>query len=339
MKIYEKKQKNYGIALLRVLLSFMVVIDHCYNKRKKKVFMHILYYHIPTFFVLSFYFTYHTFATYNISKIKLRFERIVIPYFVWSVICWLLFNIYYYKFKRKCPHKIYDLFSGLLNGHSLNLTFWFQVILVLTSLIMAIFVLFFREKYLLILNFWLAFSYILQYSGLNYNFFLIHYDSHYSATYSRFFNTFPNSICGFFLAAYNIPSKLKFYKNKIIIISLIILAFISKYQFDKCLFINKYGGIRLNFASICLFFIFYYLPCDKIKNKILVNFLNIITDYTAGIYFLHYIIKSGYIIRFFLDKKKLRTVSGSIYIYLISFIISFFIDKSCGNTKLKHLVK
>ena len=168
--------------------------------------MHILYYHIPTFFVLSFYFTYHTFATYNISKIKLRFERIVIPYFVWSIICWLLF-IYYYKFKRKCPHKIYDLFSGLLNGHSLNLTFWFQVILVLTSLIMAIFVLFFREKYLLILNFWLAFSYILQYSGLNYNFFLIHYDSHYSATYSRFFNTFPNSICGFFLAAYNIPSK------------------------------------------------------------------------------------------------------------------------------------
>ena len=93
MKICEKKQKNYGIALLRVLLSFMVVIDHCYNKRKKKVFMHILYYHIPTFFVLSFYFTYHTFATYNISKIKLRFERIVIPYFVWSVICWLLFNI------------------------------------------------------------------------------------------------------------------------------------------------------------------------------------------------------------------------------------------------------
>ena len=92
MKIYEKKQKNYGIALLRVLLSFMVVIDHCYNKRKKKVFMHILYYHIPTFFVLSFYFTYHTFATYNISKIKLRFERIVIPYFVWSIICWLLFN-------------------------------------------------------------------------------------------------------------------------------------------------------------------------------------------------------------------------------------------------------
>jgi fucose 4-O-acetylase-like acetyltransferase len=91
MKMNIKKAKNYGIAILRVLLSFMVVLDHFYSKRK--YLLNILYYHIPTFFVLSFYFTYHTFATYNISKIKLRFERIVIPYFVWSVICWLLFNI------------------------------------------------------------------------------------------------------------------------------------------------------------------------------------------------------------------------------------------------------
>ena len=52
MKIYEKKQKNYGIALLRVLLSFMVVIDHCYNKRKKKVFMHIYLHFLFCHFIL-----------------------------------------------------------------------------------------------------------------------------------------------------------------------------------------------------------------------------------------------------------------------------------------------
>ena len=35
MKTNVEKEKNYGISILRVILSFMVVIDHFYIKKKK----------------------------------------------------------------------------------------------------------------------------------------------------------------------------------------------------------------------------------------------------------------------------------------------------------------
>ena len=34
----EKKEYNLGIGVLRVILSFMVVIDHFYSKKKKEDF-------------------------------------------------------------------------------------------------------------------------------------------------------------------------------------------------------------------------------------------------------------------------------------------------------------
>lgn len=92
MKEINKKVKNYGIDLLRVLLSFMVVLDHFFDEQKKKKFKHILYFHIPTFFLISFYYTYKTFASFNISKIKLRFERLIIPFLFWTSIGFILNN-------------------------------------------------------------------------------------------------------------------------------------------------------------------------------------------------------------------------------------------------------
>ena len=43
-----KKEYNLGIEILRVFLSFMVVLDHLYNKKKLKKYYYILYYLFPT---------------------------------------------------------------------------------------------------------------------------------------------------------------------------------------------------------------------------------------------------------------------------------------------------
>lgn len=56
----DKKEYNLGIELLRVFLSFSVVMDHLYNRNELKKYIYVLYYHIPTFFIISFYFTYNT---------------------------------------------------------------------------------------------------------------------------------------------------------------------------------------------------------------------------------------------------------------------------------------
>ena len=40
----KQNKKNYGIAILRVILSFMVVLDHFYNYKVLKNYLHKPYY-------------------------------------------------------------------------------------------------------------------------------------------------------------------------------------------------------------------------------------------------------------------------------------------------------
>ena len=92
---YNKKEINIGISFLRVILSFMVILDHFYDYAILSKYYYILYYHIPTFFLISFYYNYNTLTSFNINRIKSRFGRILIPYFSWCTISWIINNIYY----------------------------------------------------------------------------------------------------------------------------------------------------------------------------------------------------------------------------------------------------
>ena len=337
-RIVQKKEKNYGIAILRVLLAYMVVIDHFYDSKRKKKFLHILYYHIPTFFLLSFYFTYNTFSKFNITKIKLRFERLIIPYFYWSVIAWIINNIYFYILDQKCSHTLYAFFHNILNGHIFILALWFQNILILTTLVITIIVFFFKNEFLLIFQILMIISYIFQYSGYNYYFFKNYFSTNYYNTYGRFFDTFPNSLTGFFLAALNIPNKIQTHKIRNIIISLIVLVIISSNKFENNLLTFKYGGIRLNIASICIFLIFFFFPSSININIKFIKLIDIITNYTAGIYFVHYLLGKGYIMKFLLA-KKIKTFFGCFLLYIFSFLVCILLDKLIGKTKLRHLIK
>jgi len=165
----EKKKINNFISILRAILSFMVVLDNFYDKSKKNKFKQVLYYHIPTFFLLSFYYTYNTFTSFNINKIKLRFERIVLPYICWSIISFILNNIYHFILNWECFYTIYDFSLNLLNGHMFIISLWFQNILILTTLIISIIVFLFKNHYLLIFQLLLILSYRFQYSGENYH--------------------------------------------------------------------------------------------------------------------------------------------------------------------------
>ncbi len=336
MKNSNKKEKNYGISILRVILSFMVVIDHFYDKKRKKKFLYILYYHIPTFYLLSFYFTYNTFSSFNVSKIKLRFERLIIPYISYTTIGFILNNIYYYSFNKNCKHQISDFLESLINGHIFVIPLWFQYDLIFITLILAIIIFTFKHNYSLILLNLFILSYLLQYSGVNYHFIKNNFTVHYSLTYGRFLESLPNSISGFFIASFRLVDKLKYFKLKSIILGIIIIIIISIFKFDIKLLSFKYGGIRKNIASICLFEIFYFI-CNNI-NRYFIKIIDIVTKYTAGIYFLHTIIGHGYIMKFILG-KKINTINGCFILYIITYIVCFLMDKLIGKTKLMHLIK
>lgn len=230
---------------------------------------------------------------------KIRFERIVIPLFCWSLIAFLLNNIYYYIYKSECPHTILDLFHNLLHGHLFYYALWFQIVLILSTLIISIVMLIFKKHYLLIFQFLMILAYRFQYSGESYFFFYKYFTIHYAVTYGRFIDDFPHAITGLLLGVHNIPNNLKLNRIKSIIINVCILIFVTRYNFDVNLKCFKYGGIRLNIAGISLFLIF-YLCNIKIKNEKVIKIFDIITDYTPGIYFSHYLIGKGYIMRYIL---------------------------------------
>ena len=108
-------------------------MDHLYNKVILKKYFYILYYHIPTLFLISFYFTFNTFTSYDIKKIKLRFERLIIPYISWSIIAFIL-KIIYYQLNLNKYWSLKEFFQHLICGHILNVPLWYLAILIMSTL-------------------------------------------------------------------------------------------------------------------------------------------------------------------------------------------------------------
>ena len=88
---------NFGIETLRTVLSFFILTRHFLKKQFITNYLtrFIFYaqpFYVPLFFLISFYFSFNTFASRNINKIKLRFTRILIPYVIWPIILWIRIN-------------------------------------------------------------------------------------------------------------------------------------------------------------------------------------------------------------------------------------------------------
>ena len=91
---YKIKKLYLGTEILRMILSFFIVVVHLHNKNGTNIIFKSfailnLEFYVPTFFIISFYFSYKIFVSENINKIKQRFIRIL-PYFN------SLYNLAYY---------------------------------------------------------------------------------------------------------------------------------------------------------------------------------------------------------------------------------------------------
>ena len=143
MKFKENRKQNFNVffALLRMYLSLLVINTHCF--RPSKSFYKYIYIakllknniHVPIFYIMSFYFCYELFSSKNIIKIKLRFERIIIPYIIWPIIFYIL-NNFLINYKNKIT--VNDLIKQLLYGHNFFPVLWFQYVLIIMTLIIVI---------------------------------------------------------------------------------------------------------------------------------------------------------------------------------------------------------
>ena len=333
----QKSNYDINLGILKIYLSFLVVNTHCLkrqnieNKYLLKFLVNNL--HVPIFFIISFYFCHKIFLSKNIEKIKQRFERILLPYFVWPIIIWIFNNLFSFFFKIKLLNSFNELKIQLLTGHCFMTVLWFQYNLIFTTLLIVIISFLFKHNTILILiNLW-NISYFLQFSNINFLFFS-KYDFYIKYTFGRFFEILPYCITGFIFSSLKIIDKLKKYRFISFYILISILIFIKRCNIFVRIKGFAYEGFNLYIASVSFFIIIKIIPINQ-NNKVIIKIVKILSNKTSGIYYLHIPIKN-YLTNCFLLVKK-RTILGSIIIYLFCYFISTIGLLLFKNTKLRHL--
>lgn len=174
-----RNQVNLGIQLLREILSFWVVCYHCY-RIKNIIVKNIIQkrFHVPTFILISFYFMFKNIDKRNITTIKQRNERLLIPYIIWPVMIWIVNNLLFALFKSSLYNRylsFYNLIVQLITGCKYFGRFWFHFNLIFTTNFFFIISLIFKTNFLFIIQLLGLISYGIQYLDYNYHSYFSNY--------------------------------------------------------------------------------------------------------------------------------------------------------------------
>ena len=178
---YKPISKNFdiGIAFLRVILCFLVIIHHCYRYESKTSKWTIIIkkfdnfsFQVRTFFLMSFYYLYKTLLSFNFKRIYERYRRLLIPYIIWPVIFWLLNNLLIrINPNLKLNYSVWFLRQQILYGGYLIQSYWYLWDTFIITGLFIIIAFIFRRHYLLIYLIFGINSYILQSYEKNSTFF------------------------------------------------------------------------------------------------------------------------------------------------------------------------
>ena len=284
---------------------------------------------------MSFYFMYKDLLSSNIKAYLKRLERLLIPYIVWPIIVFILNNYILCKFIVVQKFSFNDLKYQFIIGRGVLGILWFQWNLIMLTSIFFFIIYFWKKKYLFLIQIFACFSYTIQYSGYNKKLINI-LRPEIKFTLGKFFESVPFASTGLSLASFQILNIIQKYKIQTLFFCLYIFISSDKYSIITDLkFSNSYSGLIFNVRAICLIFIFSLFPSDKISNIKIKKILRYITNYTAGVYYLHmHIIKY---FKFFIDPIKKGNIFGLFIIYLICYFICFVGILLFGKTKLKNL--
>ena len=238
-------------------------------------------------------------------------------------------------FNIKIKPSFKDLKYQLLLGSNFISQFCFQWDLLIFTSIYFILIYFLGKNHLFFIQILAFFSYILQYSGYNKKFYN-HLKPGQKLSIGRLNEMIPFSSSGFTLGSLNIINSLQNYKKKSLTFCFLILFILAKYSvFSKLEGGVIYPGIILNIKAICLIILFSLFPSNILKDNKKEKIIKYITNYTAGVYYLHI-----EIIHYFknrINSIKKGTFLGLIIIYLLCYLIGFTRMIFFGNSKLKYL--
>ena len=175
--VVKKNNFKASFAILRMYLSFVVVNIHLFNPKTSKIKnKYIIRFiknslSVPIFYLMSFYFSSKIFIKIERNKLTLRFERLLIPYFIWPIIILLINRIFNIAYKLNLKDSLNDIKLQFLLGHNFMPVLWFQINLIfVTFLIIILRKIFYKNLIFILLNLEIL-SYFIQYSNINFKLF------------------------------------------------------------------------------------------------------------------------------------------------------------------------
>ena len=338
-KLKNGKTINIGLQILKMLLSFWVVVIHSYffvgKKQLKKHFNEKMF-HVPTFMFISFYFFYNHLATKDNFKIIQRLKRLFIPYVIWPFIYLIIDDsinkIFGIKnFKKELSLK--DYFYQIILSERYYASFWYMNIVLFLSILFSIIAYIFKTYFLFIIQLLGFFPYILHHCGI-YNFLRKH--NIFRLCLVLLIQIAPISIIGLTSGSVNLINFLKQCYFRILIISFISLICLIKFDIFPPHDGFLYPRVELNtLGAINLFIFFSSLPFETNLSKHINIFIKNISNNTGGIYYIHNFCR-GYLLKFIIPIRN-GTFLGSIILYIICHFICFIGSKIFENNSLKYL--
>lgn len=220
-------------------------------------------------------------AQRNIKKIKERFIRLLLPYFIWPIFFWFGKIIVYYKTTDININIFKTIIYQLVIGSGSYPAMWFQLDMIANTMIFIIITFAFKYYNLNIIKALYLFYYLfLQ----NYENLFSEYKNMRAIKY--FFSSSIYCITGFYFANISLIKITNDKKDKIFlfIIPFVIILIEKTNIFNVS---KRFSVIVTGIISTILFLFFSLLPFDKINNDKIILIIKYLTSYTGGIYYIH----------------------------------------------------
>ena len=336
-----QKDYNIGLSVLRAIMCFEVVLFHCWDAENAtgimQIFRWLRTFAVPVFILMSFILVQKTLVEHNKEKIRNRFERLFIPQIGWAIIYLCAYKVLDVLFDCQLKVGIADLIWQILTGTSqLNPTMWYQVALILLTLLFLLIILLFKRKYMVVLYLLGAVTIFTQYSGMNMVFSNLRFELRYMIGFSL--EMIPIAIAGFAIAYNNILDELC--KNKYLTVGfgIFTVGIVATYGVFTEVPGYGYQGISMIVISFALVALFYAMPLLQLPAPILAV-IEKATRYTMGIYCMHRLIAT--ILNVIVTKAKINISINSfgicIFIYAICYLLSWLGTRICKKTRLRSL--
>lgn len=269
---------NYGAAVLKIIMSFEVVLCHYWLFEDisnipvfLRVFDKLRLLAVPTFMIMSFYFLTGSVLAKDSGVFKARVVRLLIPYIGWAGIYYLSYLMLEQIFDINLVDGIQDLIWQLLFGNSVNLIppLWFQAdLILLTCIVFAVFYFIPTNKTFKVLFAIVFLSLWMQYSGINYRLFgEWAYECRYSC--GRIAEMIPYACIGMVFSYYKIDQRIstsKFGIAACVCMLIFLLSFPVFYMPEQHF---SYGGLYFICIASIIVILFMAIPFSRLPIKLL----------------------------------------------------------------------